>query len=234
MTNKISLLLPQAGIKRDGTNFASRNWIDGQWVRFQRSLPRKMGGYKQLVNNLPNVPRKIFIFPNSPNFNVYIADYATVKYLTIDQFGNVVGAPTLQDRTPVPFAANLNNNWKFDTMYSNISNSSVIITHAAQSMSAIDNTVETPIYYGDSLAITPFVPTGVSVSGGITVLHPFLFMFGNYGDVKWSFPGDPTTVMDDARVTGSKIVAGFPTRGGNTSPAGLLWSLDSLIRVTQV
>lgn len=59
-------------------------------------------------------------------------------------------------------------------------------------------------------------------------------MFGNDGDVKWTLANDPTTIMGEARVTSQKIVAGLPTRGGNSSPAGLLWSLDSLIRVTQV
>jgi len=232
MTNRISVLSPQPGIKRDGTDFASRNWIDGVWSRFQRGLPRKIGGYKELINTLPNIPRKIFILPLSPNYNVYIADYASVKYLPINQFGTPIGG--VVDRTPALFDSNLDNNWKFDTMFSTADNSSVLIAHAAQSMSSIDNAVETPIYFGDSAAVTPLIPTGINVSGGISVFHPFLFMFGNTGDVKWSAPNDPTTILGDARVTGSKIVAGSATRGGNTSPAGLLWSLDSLIRVTQV
>ena len=239
MTNRTYILSPQPGIKRDGTNFSSRNWIDGQWVRFQRGLPRKMGGYQELqinpdtpteVNTLRNIPREVYILPVYPNLNVYIGDYKYLRYLPIDQFGNVLGS--LQNRTPDFFDVNANNTWKLDTMYSTTSNSSIIIAHAAQNLAAIDNTVETPIYYGDSDSTDKLIPTGINVSGGISVFHPYLFMFGNSGDVKWSLPSDPTQILDDARVTGSKIVAGFQTRGGNTSPAGLLWSLDSLIRVT--
>lgn len=232
MTLKTSILSCEPGIKRDGTNFASRNWTDGVWTRFQRGVPRKIGGYKQIVSGLPDIPRKVFIYPNSPNLNIYIADFQSIKYIPIDQFGNVLGP--LVDRTPELFISNLNNNFKFDSMFSTVSNSSVLIAHASQSLNSIDNTTETEIYYGDSTAITPLIPTGISVSGGIVVLHPILFMYGNSGDVKWSKPNDPTTILDEARPAASKIVAGMSTRGGNSSPAGLLWSLDSLIRVTNV
>jgi hypothetical protein len=37
-----------AGIKRDGTQFEGDYYVDGQWCRFQRKLPRKMGGYRLL------------------------------------------------------------------------------------------------------------------------------------------------------------------------------------------
>jgi hypothetical protein len=38
----------QPGIKRDGTVFESRECTDGLWTRFQRGVPRKMGGYAQM------------------------------------------------------------------------------------------------------------------------------------------------------------------------------------------
>ena len=38
----------QAGIKRDGTVFESRECTDGLWTRFQRGVPRKIGGYAQM------------------------------------------------------------------------------------------------------------------------------------------------------------------------------------------
>jgi hypothetical protein len=233
MSEKISVLTVQPGISRDSTNFSSRSWIDGEWVRFQFGMPRKMGGYKQLTGGLPNIPRKVYVVPNSPNLNIYIADFESVKYLTINQFGEPV-SPDLTNRTPNLFAANLNNNWKFDTMYDSTSDSGIIVAHAAASLNAIDSTIETPVYYGDILSNNQLIPTGHSVSGGIVALHPYLFMYGNYGDVKWTTPSDVTQILESARVTGSKIVAGMATRGGNTSPAGLLWSLDSVIRITNV
>ena len=40
------VLKSNAGIKRDGTKFEGDFYVDGQWVRWQRALPRKMGGYR--------------------------------------------------------------------------------------------------------------------------------------------------------------------------------------------
>lgn len=232
MTLKNSIFSAQPGIQRDGTQFASRRWIDGQWIRFQRGLPRKIGGYKQVLTGLPNVPRKVFLVPNSPNFNVYIADYQSLKFFLMDQYAYALGG--LQDRTPADFFVSLNNNWKIDTMYSTTTKGSTLIAHASQSLSSIDSTIETPIFYGPATGVDPLSSTNIAISGGFVILHPYLFTFGNDGQVNVSEPSDPTTIMESYQVSGSKIVAGFTTRGGNTSPAGILWTLDSVIRVTQV
>jgi hypothetical protein len=234
MASKIFLFNPDPGIQRDGTMFSSNRWSDGQWMRFYRGKPRTMEGYRQLIT-VPNVPRGTIILSDSPNFNVYIADSGSIKYFSIDQTGNVITPPNvLIDRTPTLFQSNMNNDWAFDIMYDVNSNSSTLLSYAGQNLASIDNPVETPIYYGDALATTPLVPTGLSTSGGIIVLHPYLFILKNDGNVEWTLANDPTTVLNDARITASKLVYGARTRGGNTSPAGLIWSLDSLIRVTNV
>lgn len=234
--NKIYPLTVLAGIQRDGTNFSSRHYIDGQWVRFYRGLPQKMGGYTQLTGTLTNIGRGTYVIPNSPNFNIYIGDSQSLKYLPIapivDDSINVLGP--LVNRTPVLFAANSYNLWSFEEMYSDIDKSSILIAHAAPNLAAIDNPIETPIYYGDTLSNTPLIPTGISTAGGVVALHPYLFIYGNSGDVSWTEANNPTVIMNSARVTAQKIVQGLATRGGNSSPAGLLWSLDSVIRVTQV
>jgi hypothetical protein len=229
---KLYPLTCQPGIKRDGTQFASRFFINGQWCRFQRGLPRKMGGYKQLIGGLPNKPTGIFVVPKTPNFDVYIGDSSSLKYFTIDQFGNALTG--LIDRTPVGFVANANNIWSFDQMYDTNTNQNIIIAHAAPNASFIGNNVSTPVYYGNVYDNAPFVPNGQMVSGGIAVFPPYLFMFGNTGQVIISNKNDPTTVFNEAFIASQKIVVGMPMRGGNSSPAGLLWSLDSLIRVTAV
>ncbi len=79
----------------------------------------------------------------------------------------------------------------------------------------------------------PFTATAMDpVSGGAMVLSPYLVAYGNAGRVDVSGPNDLTTPPDSAFVTGQKIVKGFALRGGGSGPAGLLWSLDSLIRMT--
>lgn len=49
----------EAGIKRDGTTFESREFTDGVWTRFQRKVPRKMGGYRQMFRDPNGIPRGI-------------------------------------------------------------------------------------------------------------------------------------------------------------------------------
>jgi hypothetical protein len=231
---RIYPIVSQAGIKRDGTPFASRFYINGQWCRFQRGLARKMGGYKQIIDTLPNIPRGIFLYPapNAPNFYVYTGDFTSLKYTLMDQNGNAFGG--LIDRTPAGFNADANNLWQFDQMYSLPLNSNVIIAHAAPNLNFIGNNEATPIYYGPSYANTPLIPTGQAASGGIAVFPPYLFSFGNSGLVQISNINDPTTISNTAFIASQKIVVGMPARGGNSSPSGLLWSLDSVIRVTAI
>lgn len=76
----------------------------------------------------------------------------------------------------------------------------------------------------------------INVSGGVVMLHPYLFVYGNNGLIQNSSAGDfQNWVAADANsnnVSATKIVKGLPLRGGTTSPAGLFWSLDSVIRVS--
>lgn len=230
---KMFPLVMQPGIQRDGTSFASRRWTDGEWCRFQRGLPRKIGGYKQITENINSVPRGTFVIPRasvSEQFYVYVGTGAQLQYQLIDSTGSPIGP--LVNRTPIGFPPSDNNDWMFDLMYSTIDNTSTLIAHAGQNLASIDSRTETPVYFGAAQTNTPIVSTGFRASGGIVVLHPFLFIYGNDGDVRWTEANNPTNELDSARVTGQKIVFGLPTRGGNSSPAGLLWSLDSVIRVT--
>lgn len=231
MPNRIFELVFEPGMQMDGTKFSARSCIGGQWVRWQRGLPRKIGGYQQLIGS-PNISRGTYLVNSSPNMNVYIGTQQDLRYFTIDQNGNLVNG--FINRTPQFFAANPNYDWQFDLMFSTVANQDLLIAYAGQNLTSIDQTVESPIYYGNSLANTALTPTGITASGGIVVLPPFLFSFGTSGDVKISEANDPTTIFNEARVCATKIVAGFRTRGGNSSPAGLLFSLDSVLRVTQV
>lgn len=220
------------GIQRDGTSFATNNWSDGTWVRFQRKLPRKMGGYYANYTLFPNIPRGIYITPQVPNFNFQVGDSANLYNVPTSLDGFPVGAPVL--RTPAAFVNDTNRLWNFDTMYSDVGNNSILIAHAPPNLYAIDSTTETPIYYGDSFTNAPLVETGLVASGGVVALHPYLFYFGNNGSISWTAANDPTTPLNSVRATAQKVVAGAPVRAGNNSPGGLFWSLDSLIRCTNV
>lgn len=229
MPDKIYPLNILPGIQKDGTEFSGRTWVDGLWCRFQRGLPRKIGGYQEIAVT-DEIVRGIYVTPDSPNFLVYIGTADTLATITLNQDGTVIGAPT--DRTPVAFDGSPANDWQFDTMYSAVNAESVILAHAAKNLPSISNTQNRPIYYGNLTGAAPLTSTGISVSGGVVVFHPFMFAFGNDGRVIWTEPNNPIAVRGEAIVAGDKIVAGIPVRGGTNSPAGLFWSLTSVIRCT--
>ena len=76
----------------------------------------------------------------------------------------------------------------------------------------------------------------VSVSGGVVVLHPYTFVYGNNGLIRNNSAGNVSDWVsadsNQTNVAATKIVKGLPLRGGSNAPSGLFWALDSLIRVS--
>ena len=76
----------------------------------------------------------------------------------------------------------------------------------------------------------------VSVSGGVVVLHPYVFVYGNNGLIKNCSAGNfndwVSADANEVNVATGKIVQGLAVRGGSNAPSGLFWSLDSLVRVS--
>ncbi len=62
MASRVVQIRSQPGIKRDGTKFEGDNYVDGQWVRFQRGLPRKIGGYRAISKYLREISRAMHEF----------------------------------------------------------------------------------------------------------------------------------------------------------------------------
>lgn len=87
-----------------------------------------------------------------------------------------------------------------------------------------------------SATVTLTFDNNVSVSGGCVMLFPYLFVYGNNGLIKNCAAGDfnnwTSADANENSVASVKVVKGLPVRGGTTSPAGLFWTLDSVIRVT--
>jgi hypothetical protein len=149
--------------------------------------------------------------------------------------------------------------WQFDFQYSPEGGALNLITHPGLNLANIDNGIESQVYVG---SITPnnleqWVFTGladtagnsptyrpITVDGGVCVLHPFIFVYGSNGFIAnnhvssvyanrnlsdWNGP-----LANQTNVAAGKIVVGMPVRGGTSSPSGLFWATDSLIRVSFV
>jgi hypothetical protein len=67
--NMVYTLGVQPGIKRDGTVFETREYSDGEWCRFQRGVPKKMGGYRELFSTFNGIARGMIANPyNGVNY----------------------------------------------------------------------------------------------------------------------------------------------------------------------
>ena len=225
------------GIKRDGTRLENGFYVDGQWCRFQRGLPRKMWGYRRLTDELPQVSRGLNGFNQDGILYLTSGGAGSVSQFLINSNGIVTDA---YDRTPVSFPSDDNYLWTFDNQFDATFGSSYILAHPGKNLSQIDGTDTSHLYLGDVHGTTPLtVSTAPQVSGGVISLYPYVFVFGSDGYVAWSVPNKPSdwsgTGSGEANITAQKVVAALPLRAGpGNAPAGLFWSLDSLIRCTFV
>lgn len=302
MTAKVFALDTVAGIQRDGTVFDKLYYSDGRWVRFQRGRPRKIGGYREIVNDLAGISRGIYV--NAQNaFNIVFNGYRDgLQSLSINNNG--VGSGIIE-MSLSNFTASDLNLWQFDSFTDAAGGAATLLAHPGQNLQFIDSTNNTPVLGGpitgstmskigtftDSVTTTNGSPTltlaaaniliaagqsisgigipsgatvvsvvsttvtisanasasatvtatfdnNIAVSGGVVVLHPYVFVYGNDGLIKNSSAGNindwVSADANETNVATGKIVKGLPVRGGSNAPSGLFWSLDSLVRVSYV
>ncbi len=293
------------GIQRDGTSLASTRYNDGEWVRFQRGLPRKIGGYTGSFLNATGISRGMAMSAAN-GLNYVVSGYSAGLEQWVTDTDNGIGtgpyAYSLSN-----FTASDVNLWQFDIGYDSTgSATNNLVAHPGQNLLAITSTVDTPVLRGvfpgtpggltmskvgvftaagSTNSTTTFtlsalnarvgagqtitgtgIPSGttvvsvtllvvvmsaaatatasitatfdnnIAVSGGCVVLHPYLFVYGNNGLIQNSSAGDfDNWVSADANANNTstgKIVCGLPLRGGSSSPSGLFWSTDALVRVS--
>jgi len=159
--------------------------------------------------------------------------------------------------TPDPVAGPYRLTWQFDAQFSPQGGNLSLFAHPGYNLVDIDNGVPSQVLVGnvqpstgtswtftglsDSSGANPTY-TPISVDGGVTVLYPFIFVYGSHGFIannnvsstyaQQNFYDWNGTLANQVNVSSSKIVKGMPMRGGTNSPAGLFWATDSLIRVS--
>lgn len=223
------------GIQRDGTHFDSDGWVDGQHTRFQRGRPKKIGGYREIVNQLDGPIRRIILIPQNNNNRVFCGSGSNLQFTDLTPDG--IGAGVV-DVTPAALVASNMNTWQFAKLYDSTSNTMRLLAHAAPNLSSIDSTADRQTWFGTTTAAVPFIDTTApQVSGGVCASAPYAMVYGDDGYVAWCVPNLPDDWLGvgsgEARVTESKIVYGSPVRGGaGQAPAFVLISLDAVLRVT--
>jgi len=141
----------------------------------------------------------------------------------------------------IGLTASADNRWMFDYAYDASALSTQILAHVSPNGSCICNDTGGQIFHGDVTATSTLgnvpLPAGANATGGIVMLHPYLFYYGTGGIIGWSVAGTPTDLTGSgsgiARAWGQKIIKGMPLRAGaGSAPAGLFWAYDAVIRAS--
>lgn len=178
MTKKVFALDTKAGIQRDGTLFDKEVYVDGQWVRFQRARPRKIGGYKQITPSLSGISRGIYV-DAANGFNRIFNGYNNgLQSLTINNNGVGSGIIDFLYASPLNTIGSLVGGSGYTNgTYQNIaltggsgSNASATIVVANNSVSSVTITNDGNGYLvGDTLSAAPAsIGNGVETYGTIT------------------------------------------------------------------
>lgn len=225
------------GIKRDGTRFDGEVCPDGEWVRWRMGRPRKIKGWQELNAAYTGPVRGIGLYSQNGFTNVFGGSSSSLEMAALDNSGGTGGITSV---TPVGLTTDTNYIWQMAVMYDAVSTGAVLLAHPGPNLSNIDNSLTSTAFIGPadgSAALTAI--TGTDVSGGVCVLGQYAVYYGSDGHVIVSKANDPADITTagstlDANITGQKIVLGLPVRGGGQAPAGVLWSLDSIIRMNFV
>lgn len=98
--NVVYTLGVQPGIKRDGTTFESREFSDGSWCRFQRGVPKKIGGYRELFSTFNGIPRGMIANPyNGVNY-IFTGNSSGIDVFTTGTTYGVGSGPFIANIEP--------------------------------------------------------------------------------------------------------------------------------------
>lgn len=238
--SKLSLLDSKPGIRRDGTMLDGENYSDGQWVRFQRGRPKKIGGFSKMSDRISGPVRDNIVWSRSDMFNVFSFSTNKIEMIQVDQEGN---GSSIVDLTPLAdFTGNDNYLWSTANMFDSAAGSEAVVILAVPTNTAtnIDDFTEHALIYGladGSAEFEVVADVNAVASGGVFVSAPYAVLYGSDGKVTWSNANEPlnytTGDAGTARVTGSKIIKGLSIQSGSGA-AGLLWAIDSLIRMDYI
>ena len=196
------------------------------------------------------------------NYTILASSFATPN-TTVTLTTSFPSTPTkvwLNDTavfTPDLATGPFTNDWQFDALFNPTTTQLNLLAHPGKNLTNIDNGVVSQVLIGnvapesgntwffsglsDSEGQNPTYKP-ISVSGGVCVLYPFIFVYGTAGFIAnnnvssvyadqtlydWNGP-----LANQTNVSSSKIVKGMTMRGGTNAPSGLFWATDSLIRVS--
>lgn len=238
--NNIIMIPSLPGVRRDGTGIDGDYFTDAQWTRFTRNRPRKMGGYQLSSPYLSGPSRGLLIWPAQYSQTVINFSEYGIEYCSVDSQSQI--GSTVTDITPAGYVFNPNTLWSWDVVYDSASTNATLVALNSSALSNMDDATAGTLYK-TILTATPVAPltaiadTNSQASGGCFVAYPYTVVLGSAGYCAWSDANTPSqfTTGDagNARITGQKVICGLPLRTG-FSQGGILWSLDSVLRMDYI
>jgi hypothetical protein len=208
-----------------GTGFSSDINNLWQWdIGFDSGGTGKLTVLGHPGQNLANID-------NTANTPVMVGDfpYGAMSKLGTFTLPTVLNSTTTATVTPNTYLLGIG-----QTVTGTGIPSGTTITNVAQGTGVTTLTLSAAATVTSTQTLT--YDNNLAISGGVCMLYPYVFIYGNNGLIQNNSAGNfQNWVAADANsnnVSATKIVKGMPLRGGTTSPAGLFWSLDQLTRVT--
>jgi hypothetical protein len=242
--NLVYTLGVQAGIKRDGTKFESRDYQDGVWCRFQRGTPKKMGGYREIFSTFSGILRGMIANAyNGVNY-IFAGTANTLDVFTTGTTYSAGSGPYQVIFTPgysaLPVYSNTTTTFKIrsyastPTSYASVypAGTKVIFTQAGTP--TVYTTVGTPTFS------TP--DTTVTVTGGTIVGSPTTVWIDNYNftpddrnlwqfDLQYNPSGGALEVIAHPGLNLANIDNGVPTQvqyGSVLPNSSVQWTFTGL------
>lgn len=254
MAGNLFPLTYRPGIKRDGTTFQSDYCTDGQWVRFQRGIVKKIGGMFGNVGfpfdvadpitagNIPNI--LLISSTTSSNFYAYIGTslYTSSRVYKEEFTPQSIFSEIRKELITPDLGVKSTFMWQFEIVIrEGVKN---IVCFGADNAANISQN-SAPILYAGPVEAPPNTQLILRdlpplANGGICYVNPYLFAYGSNGYVAYSSTADPLDFTADRvgggelTISNDKVIFGSAIRGGSNSPSLLFWTQGSVVKISNV
>jgi len=234
MTKKVFALDTKPGIQRDGTILDRVSYSDGEWVRFQRGRPRKMGGYREMTNFLSGYSRGIFVETLDGYNSIYNGYNNGLQRFVCDNngigagiFEYAFGGPALTLNTLVGGSLYTNGTYTLVPLTGGSGFGAIAtVTVAGAVVTAVTITTQGNSYIvGDTLSATAATIGGTgsgfsikvaTINSGFTATDFNLWQMDGFFDATGAgnsllmgHPGQNLTAIDNTTIT--NVLVGSPT-----------------------
>lgn len=253
MASTLFPLFYNSGVQRDGTTFQPMYCTDAQWVRFQRDKIKKIGGMKGIDLERPVIAAtNLKIYPTNEQGEILTFIGHSTGINVINSNSNWVS--TLALRLLILAAGGVYTDlmWESETVIDSGKRdgtpdnlpTSYILFMKTNNLTNINQNTPSDFYLQEinkalvqnegDIKKRPLLGVSPLINGNLCFAAPYLFLFGSNGLVQYSSETNPFDFEQGGEfiAASDKIIYGRAIRGGPNVPSLLLWSLSSVVRVT--